>query len=359
MTHKLSELAQLLGLPLQGPDLSIQGVAALDHAGPEDLSFLAGPKHLDGFKHTEAGAVIVPAELIPALVLEGESRGRGVTRQPSLLISSNSNLDFTRAVRLFAVPQGRFTGQSEAAHVHPTARLDPSVIVYPFVFVGEGVEIGKDSRLFSGVYVGEECRIGKRVTIYPNAVLHSGTVIGDDVIIHAGTVLGSDGFGYVPGAQGLEKVPQVGNVVVEDRVEIGANTTIDRASLGTTRIGVGTKIDNLVQIGHNVEVGDHCILVSQVGIAGSSKLGDRVTLAGQVGIADHLHLGDGCRVGAKAGVNRSLAGGQDYLGSPAVEARKFMRIAASWNRLPEMAKRLAAMEKEIESLKKNLCKDES
>ncbi|TVQ98663.1 MAG: UDP-3-O-(3-hydroxymyristoyl)glucosamine N-acyltransferase [Desulfovibrionales bacterium] len=359
MIHNLSELAHSLGLPMQGPDLSIQGVAALDRAGAEELSFLSGPKHFDVFKHTAAGAVIVPAELIPALESEVEGAGQAKGRQPSLLISSNPYQDFVRAVRLFAAPQGRFAGQSDAAHVHPTARIDPSVTLYPFVFVGEEVEIGKGSRLFSGVYVGEECRIGERVIIYPNAVLHSGTVIGNDVVIHAGTVLGSDGFGYIPGTQGLEKVPQVGNVVVEDHVEIGANTTIDRATLGTTRIGIGTKIDNLVQIGHNVEVGDHCILVSQVGIAGSSKLGDRVTLAGQVGIADHLHLGDGCRVGAKAGVNRSLPGGQDYLGSPAVEARKFMRVAATWNRLPEMVKRLASLEKEIEALKTNLCKDES
>lgn len=345
MAHTLSELAGLLGLSMQGPDLVIQRLAGLESAGAEELSFLAGAKHLPQLRRTKAGAVIVPAEF--------------ASEVDSALISANPSLDFTRALRLYAVPQGRFSGRSEAAWVHPEARVDSSTTLYPFVFVGQGAEIGKDCRLFSGVYVGEDCRVGERVTIYPNAVLMSGTVVGDDVIIHPGAVLGSDGFGYAPGPRGLEKVPQVGNLVIENHVEIGANTTIDRATLGTTRVGAGTKIDNLVQIGHNVEVGPHCILVSQVGIAGSSKLGERVTLAGQVGVADHLNLGDGCRVGAQAGVNRSLAGGQDYLGSPAVEAGKFLRVAATWNRLPDMVKRLAALEKELATLKTTLSKEES
>ncbi|WP_031386083.1 UDP-3-O-(3-hydroxymyristoyl)glucosamine N-acyltransferase [Desulfonatronum thiodismutans] len=345
MAYTLSELAGLLGLSMQGADLTIHGLAGLESAGAEELSFLAGSKHLSQLRTTKAGAVIVPAEF--------------ASEVDSGLISANPYLDFTRALRLYAVPQGRLSGLSEAAWIHPEARVDSSTTLYPHVFVGQGAEIGKDCRLFSGVYVGEDCRIGQRVTIYPNAVLMSGTVVGDDVIIHSGAVLGSDGFGYTPGPRGLEKVPQIGNLVIENHVEIGANTTIDRATLGTTRIGAGTKIDNLVQIGHNVEIGPHCILVSQVGIAGSSKLGERVTLAGQVGVADHLHLGDGCRVGAKSGVNRSLTGGQDYLGSPAVEARKFLRVAATWNRLPDMAKRLAVLEKELETLKTTLSKEES
>lgn len=345
MARTLSELALLLDLPMQGHDLTIRGLNGLESAGENELSFLAGPKHAAMLKRTRAGAVIVPPEY--------------ASEAASALVSSQPHLDFTRALRLFAAVQGCFDGQSEAVYVHPRAKVDPSVTLYPFVFVGADAEIGKDCRIFSGVYVGEGCRIGKRALIYPNVVLMSGTVIGDDVIIHPGAVLGSDGFGFTPTAQGLEKVPQIGNLVIGDRVEIGANATIDRATMGSTRVGAGTKIDNLVQIGHNVEIGAHCILVSQVGIAGSSKLGDRVTLAGQVGIADHLHLGDGCRVGAKAGVNRSLAGGQDYLGAPAVEARKFMRIAAAWNRLPEMTKRLAALEREIETLKMNLSKEET
>jgi UDP-3-O-[3-hydroxymyristoyl] glucosamine N-acyltransferase len=343
MARSLHELAATLGLQVQGPDVEIQGVASLELAGGHDLSFLSGPKHAPLLTETKAGAVILPQEY--------------ANQTHRALISANPYLDFARASRLFEKPQGSQTGHSALAFIHPEARVHPTAVIYPFVFIGPRVEVAEDCRLFCGVYLGEDCRVGARTTLYPNVVLMAGTILGQDVIIHPGTVLGSDGFGYTPSPDGLEKVPQVGRLVIEDQVEIGANCAIDRATLDATRIGRGTKIDNLVQIGHNVEVGPNGILVSQVGIAGSTKLGCRVTLAGQVGIADHLRLGDDCRVGAKSGVNRSLEGGQDYLGSPAVEARKFMRIAASWNRLPDLSKRVAALEKELEALKKNVFED--
>lgn len=343
MARTLHELADVLGLQAQGADLEIRGMASLEQAGGHDLSFLASPKHAPLLASTQAGAVILAQE-----------HAGHVARA---LISANPYLDFARALRLFEKPQGWLSGQSELAFVHPEAQVHPSATIHPFVFIGPRAIVGEGCRLFCGVYVGEDCRVGARTTLYPNVVLMSGTILGNDVVIHPGTVLGSDGFGYTPSPLGLEKVPQVGCLVIEDHVEIGANCAIDRATLGATRIGRGTKIDNLVQIGHNVEVGENCILVSQVGVAGSSKLGNRVVLAGQVGIADHLHLGDDCRVGAKSGVNRSLEGGQNYLGSPAVEARKFLRIAASWNRLPDLAKRVAALEKELEAVKTRKIED--
>lgn len=344
MPRTLFELAELLGLKAQGPDLDIRGAASLDQAGEHDLSFLAGAKHAPLLAGTRAGAVILPEEY--------------ARQVPRALISAQPYLDFARALRFFEKPQGSFCGQIESAFIHPQARVHPSALIHPFVYVGPRAVVGEDCRLFSGVYVGEDCCLGARVTLYPNVVLMSGTALGDEVIVHPGAVLGSDGFGYTPSPDGLEKVPQVGRLVIEDRVEIGAGCAIDRATLGTTRIGRGTKIDNLVQIGHNVEVGENCILVSQVGIAGSTRLGNRVTLAGQVGIADHLHLGDDCRVGAKSGVNRSLDGGQDYLGTPAMEARKFLRIAALLGRLPDLAKRVAALEKKLERLKPDKLEDD-
>ncbi len=343
MARTLHELAAVLGLEVQGEDTEIQGVAALESAGECDLSFLSGVKHEPLLASTRAGAVILSREYADQV--------------RRALISENPYLDFARALRLFEQPQGCLSGCHESASIHPEAKIHPTAVVYPFAFIGPRCIVEENCRIFPGVYLGEDSCIGARTTLYPNVVLMAGTVVGQDVTIHAGTVLGGDGFGYTPSPTGLEKVPQVGRLVIEDHVEIGANCAIDRATLGETRVGRGTKIDNLVQIGHNVETGAHCILVSQVGIAGSSKLGDRVTLAGQVGIADHLHIGDGCRVGAKSGVNRSLEGGRDYLGSPAVEARKFMRIAASWNRLPDLAKRVAALEKELEALKTHMAED--
>lgn len=343
MARTLHELAATLGLHVQGSDMEIRGVAALETACEHDLSFLSSPKHVSLLAGTKAGAVILAPEF--------------ADKVQRAVISDNPYLDFARALRLFEKPQGSLTGHSELAFIHPEAKVHPSAVVYPFAFIGARAEVEDGCRVFCGVYVGEDCKVGARSTLYPNVVLMAGTALGSDVVIHPGTVLGSDGFGYAPSPQGLVKVPQVGRLIIENHVEVGANCAIDRATLGETRIGQGTKIDNLVQIGHNVEVGPNCILVSQVGIAGSSKLGHRVTLAGQVGIADHLRLGDDCRVGAKSGVNRSLEGGQDYLGTPAVEARKFMRIAASWNRLPDLAKRVAALEKELDAMKMNIVED--
>lgn len=343
MVGTLHELAAALGLEVQGEDIEIKGVASLENAGEHDLSFLSGVRHESLLAATRAGAVIL-----------ARSHADRVRRA---LISENPYLDFARVLRLFEKPQGCLTGLDKSACIHPDAKIHSTATIYPFAFIGARCVVEEGCRVFPGVYMGEDCRIGARTTLYPNVVLMAGTLVGDDVTIHAGTVLGGDGFGYTPSAAGLEKVPQVGRLVIEDHVEIGANCAIDRATLGETRIGRGTKIDNLVQIGHNVETGAHCILVSQVGIAGSSKLGNQVTLAGQVGVADHLRLGDGCRVGAKSGVNRSLEGGQDYLGSPAVEARKFMRIAATWNRLPDLAKRVAALEKQLEAMKTYLSED--
>ncbi|HDQ41007.1 MAG TPA: UDP-3-O-(3-hydroxymyristoyl)glucosamine N-acyltransferase [Desulfonatronum sp.] len=343
MARTLHELAETLDLPVQGPDLEIKGVASLELAGEHDLSFLSSPKHASLLAATKAGAVILARDHADQI--------------PRALISDNPSLDFARALRLFEKEQGCLSGHSEQAFIHPQAQVHPSAIIYPFAFIGPRAVVCENCRLFCGVYVGEDCRVGAHSTLYPNVVLMARTILGSNVIIHPGTVLGGDGFGYTPSPHGLEKVPQVGHLVIEDHVEIGANCAIDRAALGVTRIGRGTKVDNLVQIGHNVAVGADCILVSQVGIAGSSKLGDRVTLAGQVGIADHLHLGDDCRVGAKSGVNRSLEGCKDYLGSPAVEARKFMRIAASWNRLPDLVKRVATLEKELKALKTTKSED--
>ena len=183
--------------------------------------------------------------------------------------------------------------------IHPEAEIAPDTTIYPFASIGAGTIVESGVRIFSGVYIGENCRIGKGTTIYPNCTLMAGTIVGERVIIHPGAVLGSDGFGFAGAPEGLTKFPQVGRTVIEDDVEIGANTTIDRAALGETRVGRGTKIDNLVQLGHNVHTGQNCILVAQVGIAGSTILGNGVVLAGQAGLGGHLHLGDGCRIGGK------------------------------------------------------------
>lgn len=340
MERTLSELADLLGLELQGEDRPVTGVNTLEAAGPREISFLANTRYAHLLPETRAAAVI----------LDRDHAGRAATA----LISENPYLDFARTVALFAKPQGSFTGVSGQAFVHPEAELGEGVSVYPFVHVGPRVVIGAGTTLFSGVYVGEGSTIGKECVLYPNVTVMAGTSIGQKVIIHGGAVLGSDGFGFAMGQQGREKIPQIGRVVVEDEVEIGAGTTIDRAALGETRIGRGTKIDNLVQIGHNVHIGQDSVIVAQVGIAGSTTVGRNVVLAGQVGVAGHLKIGDNCRVGAKSGVGKSLDSDKDYGGIPAMEHMRFLRYVSVAPRLPDMFRQLKALEKEVARLRDQL-----
>ncbi len=334
----LSDIAKRLDLTLMGDDRDITGVNTLTEAGPTEVSFLANPKYESQLPDSKAAAVIATREY--------------ADKAPCpVLVSSQPYVDFARLVQIVAKPLGRFSGQSEQAFIHPGATVHPSVTIAPFVYIGDGAYVDEGTRLFPHVHVGEDCRIGKGCTIYPRVTLMDGTRVGNQVILHAGVVLGSDGFGFAQAAQGLEKFPQIGRVVIEDNVEIGANTTIDRAALGETRIGKGTKIDNLVQIGHNVQVGENSIIVAQVGIAGSTTLGRGVILAGQVGVAGHLSIGDGCRVAAKGGIHSSIPPQTDLGGGlPSIEYKKFLRTVTTIPKLPEMSKRLRRLEKEVARL---------
>ncbi|WP_462324850.1 UDP-3-O-(3-hydroxymyristoyl)glucosamine N-acyltransferase [Desulfoplanes sp.] len=335
----LSDIADRFGLTLEGEDGEVTGVNTLSDAGPQDVSFLANPKYVDQLSGSKAAAIITDqahADLVPA----------------TALVSTQPYLDFARLVQIIAKPLGRFSGQSDQAFVHPTASVHPSVEIAPFVYIGEGARIDQGTRLFPHVHVGDDCVIGKDCTVYPRVTLMDGTRLGNKVILHAGVVLGSDGFGFAQAGQGLEKFPQIGRVVIEDRVEIGANSTVDRAALGETRIGKGTKIDNLVQIGHNVHIGENSIIVAQVGIAGSTTLGKGVVLAGQVGVAGHLTIGDGARVAAKGGIHTSVPPKTDLGGGlPSMEYKKYLKTAVSIPKLPELSKRLRRMEKEIARLR--------
>lgn len=340
MSTTLSALTTALGLELKGedaPGITIRGVNSLEKAGPDEVSFLASPKYLKLLDETRAAAVILHPDL--------------ADRVARALLSDNPYLDFARAVEFFSAPQGCFSGVSERAWIDPSATLGPDCTVYPLAFVGSNVSLGAGSVLYPGCYVGENCRVGEKCVLYPNAVLMAGTELGDRVVVHAGAVLGSDGFGFAPGPEGLRKIPQIGVVRVDDDVEIGANTTVDRAVLEATRIGKGTKIDNLVQIGHNVQIGRHCILVSQVGISGSTKLGDQVTLAGQAGVSGHLEIGDGVTIGPKSGVAKSIPAGESWGGIPATERKTFFRTVATIPKLPEIRKRVHTLEKEVADLK--------
>ena len=339
-TWTTKALAEHLGREWSGSNTVISGCNTLEKAAPDDISFLANAKYAPLLQHTRAGTVIVSSD-------HAHEVG-------SAIVSPNPYLDFARIVRIFARPQGEFSGCHESSTVHPEALVAEGVTIYPHVTVGPRARIEKGCTLFSGVYVGEDCTIGTGSVLYPNVVLMAGTQLGKNVILHPGVVVGSDGFGYAQAQAEHEKIPQIGRVVIEDDVEIGANTTIDRAALGETRIGRGTKIDNLVQIGHNVQIGENSILVAQVGIAGSSKLGKNVILAGQVGISGHLEIGDSCRVGAKSGVGKSLQAQTDWSGIPAVEHARFLRMAATLPKVPDMHKKIKKLESTLQALQDQL-----
>ena len=335
---RLRDLAETLSCQLVGEgELEIRGVAGIREAKEGDLTFVADARHLKYLEETQASAIILSPKDPPSA-------------KPTLR-TDNPYLAFAKALQLLH-PQ-----VLPSPGVHPTALLEEGVqlgggvSIGAFTFIGKEAEIGDDSILFPQVYVGQGSRIGKGCLLYPQVTVREGVWIGDQVIIHSGAVLGSDGFGYAKDKKGrYHKIPQVGGVLVEDDAEIGANVTIDRATLGRTRIGRGTKIDNLVQIAHNVQIGDDAIIISQVGIAGSTRIGNRVTLAGQVGIISHIEIGDDSIVGSQSGVVEDLGPGSIVTGSPAIPHNLFRRMAVSLPKVPELIKRIRALEKRIQEL---------
>ena len=337
MTFKLSDLAGKLGLTLKGEDKDISGVATLEEAGPGDISFLANPKYIPQLATTLAGAVVVHAD---------HSDGAATA-----LISPDPYRDFSRIMYFFARPQGGFAGISHQAFVHPEAELGQGCTVYPFCYIGSRARLADGVTLFPGCYVGEDVSIGPGTVIYPNVSIMAGCKIGEKCIIHAGVVLGADGFGFVPTPTGIEKIPQVGVVRIGNQVEIGANTTIDRASLGETLVEDGCKIDNLVQLGHNVRVGRYTMLVSQTGIAGSTRVGERVIMAGQAGIGGHLNIGDGAVIGPKTGIGQDVPAGQTVMGMPPMEGRQYLRYMFTAPKLMDMVKKIKQLEKDVADLR--------
>ncbi len=339
----LAELAARVGGEAVGDGaLRLSRVAALEDAGPEDVTFFANRKYRKAFEASRAGAVVVePGEPVPA--------GRAVIR------ARNAYLAFARISTLFHPPAQARPAVAAQAFVHPSARVHPSAELMPFAYVGPGAAVGARCILHPGAHVGPEARLGEDCVLWPNAVVRDGCVLGKRVVLEPGCVVGSDGFGFAfdadgEGASGPHhfKVPQAGIVVVEDDVELGANTCVDRAALGVTRIGRGSKVDNLVQIAHNVEIGPLSILVGQAGIAGSSKLGAGVIVAGQVGVVGHLKIGDGAKLLAQAGVRHDVAAGEVLSGSPARPHGEWLRLEAALTRLPDLLKRVRELEKRLE-----------
>jgi UDP-3-O-[3-hydroxymyristoyl] glucosamine N-acyltransferase len=337
----LKELAEYLGGELLGSgDVRITGVAGLDDAQECHISFLANQKYAAKVATTKAGAVLLPPG--------AESFGRNA------VILANPYLGFAKLVTLFYVRPPQVKGVMPGAYVGIGGGMGADVTVYPGAFVGDGVKLGNRVTLFPGVAVYDGAEIGDDTVLHANVSIRERCRVGSRVIIHNGTVVGSDGFGYAPDGTGHYKIPQVGVVIIEDDVEIGANTTIDRAALGATIIRRGSKIDNLVQIAHNCIVGEHCIIVSQVGVSGSTKLGDFVTLGGQVGVAGHLEIGSRAMIGAKSGVHGNIPSGQVFSGIPALPHKQWLRTAMALPKVPELRRTVLDLEKRLKELEARL-----
>jgi UDP-3-O-[3-hydroxymyristoyl] glucosamine N-acyltransferase len=344
-SHTLSELAARVGGEVAGDGtVRLEGVAPLEEAGASQVSFFSNRKYRQAFEASRAGAVVVePDAEVPA--------GRTVLRV------RNAYLAFAKISTLFHPPREPLPEVAPSAVIHPTARVHPSAQVMPLACVGPGAEVGARTILFPGVHVADGARVGEDCVLYHNVVVRERCVLGSRVVVQPGAVIGSDGFGFAFDPEGDGRgprhftVPQIGIVVVEDDVELGANTCVDRATLGVTRIGRGARIDNLVQIAHNVEIGPLTILVSQVGIAGSSKLGMGVVAAGQVGIVGHLKIGDGVKIGAQSGVTSDVEAGAAISGSPAQPHAEWLKSMASLSHLHEMRRELRELRREVERLR--------
>jgi UDP-3-O-[3-hydroxymyristoyl] glucosamine N-acyltransferase len=336
----LSQLAALVGGQIEGDaTLVIDGLAGLEVAHEGQLSFFGNPRYKLLLAQTRASVVLVGEDAPP----------RGA---PTYVRVKNPHLAFARIARAF-FPQATYApGVSPRAEVHPLAQVDATATVMAFAVVGAHARIGARAVLFPGVYVGEHAQVGAGSVLHPNVTLEERCVVGARCILHASSVVGSDGFGFALDLEKPEhlKIPQAGIARLEDDVELGACSTIDRATLGETVVGQGTKIDNLVQVAHNVRIGPLSILCAQAGISGSSELGQGVVLAGQVGVVGHVKLGDLARVGAQSGVTNDVPAGATVTGSPAVDHAHFLRVAASLQRLPELVKELRALKKRVAQL---------
>jgi UDP-3-O-[3-hydroxymyristoyl] glucosamine N-acyltransferase len=336
---RLTELAEKVAGELSGRgDIDIRGVAGIGEAKDGDITFVTDEKRLHDLAACRASAVVVP-------------RGAPELQIPSIAVK-NPRYAFAQMLRIFHERPYAPGGISERAIIGKDVVLGAGPTIHPFAVVSDGAKIGSRVTLYPGVFVGTGSCIGDDTVIYPNVSIREGVTVGSRVIIHSGAVIGSDGFGFVTEGGLHHKILQIGGVIIEDDVEIGANCTIDRAALGMTRIKKGTKLDNMVHVAHNVTIGEHCLLAAQVGIAGSSTLGNYVVFGGQAGMADHTTVGDRVMVGGGSGVTRNMEPGMVVAGFPAIPLREWLKAQVVFPTLPELRKLVAQLLRRIEELEK-------
>ncbi|MDA3614550.1 UDP-3-O-(3-hydroxymyristoyl)glucosamine N-acyltransferase [Polluticaenibacter yanchengensis] len=337
-----AQIAALCNGKVEGnASISVSSFGKIEEAKAGDLAFLANPKYEEFLYSTQADIIIINESL--------------ELKQPisaTLIRVKDAYSAFAGLLAQYQQLQASMlTGRQEPVYIHDTAKIGEQVFLGAFAYIGKNVTIGKNVKIHPQVYIGDNVTVGDNTVLYPGVKIYHQTIIGKNVIVHAGAVIGGDGFGFAPQADGTyAKVPQIGNVIIEDNVEIGANATIDRATIGSTKILAGAKIDNLVQVAHNVEIGSYTVVAAQAGISGSTKLGKGVMVGGQVGIVGHIHIGDGAKINAQSGVSKSIEPGKAVTGSPAFDYTSALRSQSAARRLPDMEKRIAELEKLVAAL---------
>jgi len=346
MEFTAQQIADFLGGEIQGnPSVKVHTFSKIEDGEPGTLSFLSNPKYNQYLYDCQSSIVLVNKDFQPEKEV-----------QATLILVEDAYQSLARLMSLVEQTKPKKTGISPLAYVASTAKIGENAYIAPFVYIGDDVTIGKNAMLHPHSCIEDGSKLGENVTLFSGVKIYNDCVIGNNCILHAGSIIGSDGFGFAPTEDGsYNKIPQMGNVVIEDNVEIGANTVIDRATLGSTFIRKGIKLDNLIQIAHNVEIGENTVIAAQTGISGSTKIGKHCILAGQVGIAGHLNIADGTILGAQAGVAKSVkAANQIFQGTPSVPLSIFQRSSVVYKNLPELQKTIFELQKQIQDLENKI-----
>lgn len=344
MEFTAKQIAAYIGGEVVGDEnTAVHTFAKIEEGMPGALSFLSNPKYTPYIYETKSSIVLVNSDFVPERPINA-----------TFIKTANAYESLAKLMTLYESMKPKKSGISPMASVAESATIGENVYIGPFVYIGEKASIGDNTIIEAGVSVNEGASVGCDCILYNNVTIYHGCKVGNRCILHAGCVIGADGFGFAPGANGYDKIPQIGIVILEDDVELGANTCVDRSTMGATIIKRGVKLDNLVQIGHNVVIDEHTVMSAQCGVAGSTKIGKWCMVGGQTGINGHIQIGDGVKVGGHSGVSNNVKDGQVLFGFPAFEHTKFVRSSVVFKRLPEMDREVSALKKEIEVLKQQL-----
>lgn len=346
MEFSAKQIAEYIqGIVIGDEKATVHTFAKIEEGIPGALSFLSNPKYTHYIYDTKSSIVLVNKDFQPERDI-----------QATLIKVDNAYESLAKLMTLYEMSKPKKSGIDPLASIAASAKIGENVYIGAFACIEEGAEIGDNTYIHPHVTVGCNAKVGNNTILYPQVTIYHDCRVGNQCIIHAGAVIGADGFGFAPGAEGYEKIPQIGIAIIEDNVEIGANTCIDRSTMGATIVHKGAKLDNLIQVAHNVEIGSHTVMASQVGIAGSTKIGEWCMFGGQVGVAGHIQIGDHVNVGAQSGIPGNTKSGSSLMGYPAIEPKQFARSSAVFKKLPDMYSELGRLQREIEELKKQLKK---